>query len=73
MDKNTWTMEGLRDRLFETLDKLRAGKVSVAEARTTAALAFQIIDSVRVEIIYRAASLPDGANEAAKKLGYQDK
>lgn len=54
--KKPRTMSDLRDMLFDELDKLRAGKIAPARARTTAALAFQIIDSVRVELLYRASS-----------------
>lgn len=64
-----YTMSGLRDRLFKELDNLSSGKSSISKARTTAALAYQIIDSVRVEIIHHAQTLPGGARMLAQKLG----
>lgn len=52
--------------LFDELAQLRAGKIAPLRARTTAALAFQIIDSVRVELLYRATNdknkLPEPKN-----------
>lgn len=51
------TLTELRDILFDELDGLRAGTVSPHRARATAALSFQILDSVRVEIIYRTNQL----------------
>lgn len=44
------TSEGLRDRLFDEIDRLRTGDADVAEARAVAALASQIINTVHMEI-----------------------
>jgi hypothetical protein len=47
--RHTW---GLRDALFEEWEALRKGKVTVAQARATAALAGAILKSVEVELAY---------------------
>lgn len=54
----------LRDVLFDELDALRSGRISPHRARATAALSFQILDSVRVEILYRVNALPGGSHAA---------
>ena len=41
---------GLRDLLFDTIDRLRTGKVTVGEARAIAALAGQVVNTVHMEI-----------------------
>jgi len=49
--KNTIrTSNGLRDLLFEEIDLLRKNASNPAKARAVAALAGQIIQSVRIEI-----------------------
>jgi hypothetical protein len=54
--KTPRTISELRDMLFDELELLRGGKIAPLRARTTAALAFQIIDSVRVELLYRSTN-----------------
>lgn len=44
------TAKGLRDTLFEELDKLRRGDITPKQAQMVARLAQNIIDSVRVEM-----------------------
>ena len=41
---------GLRDLLFDTIDRLRTGKATVGEARAIAALAGQVVNTVHMEI-----------------------
>jgi hypothetical protein len=47
IQRHTW---GLRDALFQEWDALRAGKISVGQARASAALAACILKSVEVEL-----------------------
>lgn len=44
------TSKGLRDVLFDTISRLRKGECKVDEARATAALAGQIVNTVHMEI-----------------------
>lgn len=47
------TTEGLRDMLFDEIELLRTGKIDSARARTTANLAKQIIESIRVQVQFQ--------------------
>ena len=47
------TTEGLRDMLFDELEKLRNGTIDVQRARATANIARQIIESVRVQVQFQ--------------------
>lgn len=47
------TAEGLRDVLFDEIDKLRDGRGDRRRALTIATLASQIINTARVEIDYQ--------------------
>lgn len=47
IQRHTW---GLRDALFQEWDALRTGKISVGQARASAALASAILNSVEVEM-----------------------
>lgn len=44
------TSEGLRNMLFDEIDRLRSGKGTVGEARAIAALASQVVNTVHMEI-----------------------
>lgn len=44
------TSQGLRDVLFEQIEKLRKSECDVGEARAVAVLAAQIINTVHMEI-----------------------
>lgn len=44
------TSTGLRDLLFDQIERLRSGKCEVGEARAVAALAGQIVNTVHMEI-----------------------
>jgi hypothetical protein len=44
------TSEGLRNLLFDEIDRLRSGKSSVGEARAIAALTSQVMQTVHMEI-----------------------
>lgn len=44
------TAEGLRDALFDEINRMRQGAGSPQEARALCSLAAQIIDSLRVQI-----------------------
>lgn len=41
---------GLREALFEQIDKLRSGNGNIGEARAMAALAAQVVNTVHMEI-----------------------
>jgi hypothetical protein len=47
------TTEGLRDLLFDEIEALRQGKIDASRARTTANLAKQIIESIRVQVQFQ--------------------
>lgn len=49
IQRHTW---GLRDALFQEWENLRKGKITVAQARASAALASAILKSVEVELAY---------------------
>lgn len=61
------TGEGLRDILFDEIDKLRAGTGNPTVAIAVAKLACQIINTVKVEVEYQRhiRALNEG-NDAAK-------
>lgn len=44
------TSAGLRDALFDALDHLRNGEIEAAEAKATATVAQQIINTVQLEL-----------------------
>lgn len=46
------TSLGLRNALFDELDRLKAGETTAQKASATAKLAGQIINSVKIEIDY---------------------
>lgn len=56
------TAAGLRDALFDELDRLREGDSCASEAQATAKLACQIINCVKAEIEFNAhvRALPAG-------------
>lgn len=56
------TAAGLRDALFDELDRLREGNSNASEAQATAKLACQIINCVKAEVEFRThvRSLPAG-------------
>lgn len=64
---------GLRERLFDAMDALRAGDIEYEDARSLAKLAQQIISSERVEIdMYRMRMLdakPVGDRHGQKAIG----
>ena len=47
------TAAGLRDALFDEMDRLRAGQSNPQQAQAVAKLACQIINSVKAEIEYQ--------------------
>lgn len=49
-EKTEKTSEGLRNTLFDAIDKLRSGKIKPQEAKAMASLAGQIISTVNMEI-----------------------
>ena len=53
------TMAGLRDALFEALEKLRDGDILAQDAREMASLARTIIESVEVQIVFETAKTAD--------------
>lgn len=59
------TTAGLRDVLFDTIDKLRAGEIEVEEASAIANLSKVIVQSVSVQLAYERARL---ANEVPAVL-----
>lgn len=50
IDAHDKTQEGLRDRLFDTMDALRSGKIDGRDAAVVASLAKEICNSQRTEI-----------------------
>ena len=44
------TSAGLRDALFDALDALRNGEIEPAEAKATATVAAQIVNTVQLEL-----------------------
>lgn len=50
-------MSGLRDMLFETLDKLQAGKMEPGHAKTVAHLAQTILNSAQVQMEFEKLRL----------------
>lgn len=49
------TAEGLRDAIFDEIDNLRAGKVTVAHARAVSHLVQRIIEAARLDFLHRKA------------------
>ncbi len=47
------TSAGLRDALFDEMDRMRQGKTSATNANAMAKLATTIVDSVQMEVAYR--------------------
>lgn len=47
------TAEGLRDTIFDEIDALRAGAVSVAHARAMSHLVGRIVEAARLEFQHR--------------------
>src|SRR4051812_17835123 len=45
------SLQGLRDALFDELNLLRGGKVSVARARVTSQLSRRIIETVTLDLV----------------------
>lgn len=62
MKKIVRTAAGLRDALFDELDRLREGDTNAAQAQATSKLACQIINCVKAEIEFNAhvRALPAG-------------
>ena len=60
--------EGLRNILFEELNLLRAGKISIARARTTSQLARRIIEASTLDL-FAQMKLGSGTAEELKRLG----
>lgn len=52
-DKSSDTIQGLRKKLFETLEKLESRKISMTEAKAITVVAQTIINSVRLELDYK--------------------
>lgn len=55
--KTDRTMAGLRDSLFDVMEKLQAGQIEDSTAKTYAALAMTAIKSVEVQIEYERLKL----------------
>lgn len=51
------SMSGLRDALFDVMEKLRAGNIDANQAKAFAALALTAIKSVEVQIQYEEKRL----------------
>ena len=47
------TLDDLRERLFDTIDGVKTGKVTVERARTISDLCQVVINSAKVEVDYR--------------------
>lgn len=47
------TAEGMRDAIFDEIDSLRAGKVTVSHARALSHLVGRIIEAARLEFLHR--------------------
>ncbi len=50
------TMSGLRDTLFNTIEKLKSGEIRVDQANSINSIAQSLISSVKVEIDYMKLS-----------------
>jgi hypothetical protein len=57
---------GLRDALFDEMDRMRSGKTSSTNANALAKLAATIVDSVEMEIAVRRFMHDMGATSEAK-------
>ncbi len=53
------SMDGLRETLFDAIDKLRDGKIDVGVAKATANLAMTLIKSVEVQMSFEQLKLGD--------------
>ena len=53
------TMAGLRDALFDTLEKLRDGDMLATDAREMASVARVIIESVEVQVTFEQGKAQD--------------
>lgn len=53
---STHTIEDLRRRLFETIDGVKAGTVSVDQAKTISELSQVIVNTAKVEVDYLRAT-----------------
>ena len=70
------TIKDLREIMFETIDAVREGKLSVDKANAVAALSTQVISSLKTEIDFRrqmgirsgSEFLPDAVPPPAPKL-----
>ena len=55
LSKTNRTLGGLRESLFEALDKLREGKLDAKQAKAHAELAAQILDAARLQLDFEDA------------------
>lgn len=62
------TSEGLRDTLFDELDKLRAGESEPMRASAVAKLAVQIINSAMIEVHLGRTSFSLGSQAEALRV-----
>lgn len=61
------SVDGLREMLFDEIEKLRSGEIDAKRAKATAGLAMTLIKSVEIQIAYQRdveakklpAALPD--------------
>lgn len=63
----TVNLKGLRDALFDELNLMRAGKVSVSRARVTSQLARRIIETVTLDMCAQNL-LGDNSSKEVKRL-----
>jgi hypothetical protein len=67
----TISLRGLRDGLFDELNLLRSGKISVSRARVTSQLARRIIETVTLDLVAQNI-LGDGTSKEIKRLMTQN-
>ena len=53
MEKTYYNIQTVRTHLFETLEKLRDGKIKETEAKATASVAQVILNSAKLEMEYK--------------------
>lgn len=51
------SMDGLREYLFDALDKLREGRIDAAQAKHVATISMTLIRSVEVQMAYESLKL----------------
>lgn len=66
-DPQPHTFAGLRDVLFDEINLLRAGKISISRARVTSQLARRVIETVTLDMFARK-ELGNGEPKELKRL-----